>query len=62
MRYKITIEGTNFSNIDEFYNEMEKLKMEKNRQGETLFDVIVNEILDKNDWYDHTLVCDDNTF
>lgn len=137
MRYKITIEGTNFSNIDEFYNEMErlltknlswktghnmnafhdllrggfgvhdvgegidfywkhanksrqdlgyeatvlhlekiltkchpsnreniaeKIKKAKNRQGETLFDVIVNEILDKNDWYDHTLVFDDNTF
>lgn len=130
MRYKITIDGTHFSTIDEFYNEMDKLltknlswktghnmdafhdllrggfgvhevgegidfywvhtnksrqdlgyeatvlywekilqnchpsncekimqkiELAQSNQGETLFDIIVTEILDKNDWYNHTL-------
>ncbi len=130
MKYKITIDGTHFSTIDEFYDEMAKLltknlswkpghninafhdllrggfgvhevgeriefywvhsnksrqdfgyeaavlywenifrechptnrerimikvKEAQKHQGKTLFDIIIEEILDKNDWYDHTL-------
>lgn len=37
-----------------------KLKIEKarNHEGETLFDIIIGIILDKSDFYDHTLILD----
>lgn len=134
MKYKITIDGTHFSTLDEFYNEIDKLltrnlswktghnmdafndllrggfgvhevgegiefywihsnksrqdfgyeatslywkrilqkchptnykkvtlklNAAQNHEGETLFDIIVSQILNKNDWYDHTLILDD---
>lgn len=133
MKHKITIDGTHFSTIDEFYNEIDKLltrnlswktghnmdafhdllrggfgvheigeriefywvhsnksrqdfgyeatalywerilqrchptnyqkialkiNAAQNHEGETLFDIIIGEILDKRDWYDHILILD----
>lgn len=37
---------------------MLKIKAAKAHEGKTLFDIIVDEILNKNDWYDHTLYFD----
>lgn len=34
---------------------MLKLKAAQNQEGETLFDILVGEILNKNDWYCHVL-------
>ena len=41
-------------------HEIVKLKIEKarNHEGETLFDIIIEIILDKSDFYDHTLILD----
>lgn len=37
---------------------MKKIEEAKNKKGETLFDIIIEEILNKNDWYEHTLSLD----
>lgn len=37
----------------------QKIRAAQNREGETLFDMIMGEILDKSDEYDHTLILDD---
>lgn len=37
---------------------MLKIKAAKAHEGKTLFDIIIDEILNKNDWYDHTLYLD----
>lgn len=36
-----------------------KIAAAKNHEGKTLFDIIMSEILDKSDGYDHTLILDD---
>lgn len=36
----------------------QKIKAAQNHEGETLFDMITSIILDKDDWYDHTLCLD----
>lgn len=37
---------------------MQKIKAAQCKEGDTLFDIIVDEILDKEDWYNHTLKFD----
>lgn len=37
----------------------QKIRAAQNHEGETLFDIIIEIILDKDDWYDHTVILDD---
>lgn len=37
---------------------MQKIKAAQKHEGKTLFDIIIDEILDKNDCYNHTLYLD----
>lgn len=37
----------------------QKLEAAQRNEGPTLFDIITGEILDKDDWYDHSLIFDD---